>query len=826
MRLTFFSIFLAVNLVVPVPALFAQPSNQETSTEEADTALITPETTEQPANQEAVSEETPEPVFEPAEQQEPISVQQPSSASSPSFSLGRKIVKAVEVRGNKTISIATILSRIKTRVGQEYLQTVISDDIKRLYNTGYFSDVSVDREDHEGGFKVIFYVEEKSIIENITFSKTRYYKSAFLTRKISSKKGKFLDTKTLKDDIKTIEDLYAKKGLTQVQVDVEKKIDALTNKVDLHFVIKEGSRVRIKAIKFDGNSTFSRRKLMRVIKSRYSWLFNKGYFKADVLEEDIERLKSFYEKEGFIDIKVEEEIEEINEAWRRIHFHIVEGKRYYVESIDLAGNKILSEAQILEAMKDIKVGQVFSREKLSVDISHIGALYFDEGYIFANVQESTSLNPDTGKVRVKLNITEGDLAYINRIKIQGNTRTRDIVIRRELKLYPGDKFDGAQLRRSKERLNNLGYFEDISYDIEDTDQPTKKDLIVQVKEAKTGSLSFGGGYSTIDQVVGFVEVEQRNFDFTNWPTFTGGGQDLLVRLETGSTRQNTRLSFTEPWLFDYPISFGFDAYSTERDRERDIGYAYDERRVGGDIRFGKRFTEFVGGSLTYTRENVKIGDFEDNVSADLLAEGGRNTVSSMSFNLHRDSRDSVFSPKKGLYLSGTTDVAGGLLGGDKDFYRLRTTSSYYVPFKFDSVFEFTLRTGIVDAYGDSTKVPIFERFFAGGARTIRGYNERKVGPLDTVTSDPIGGESMMVGNVEYTVPLIQFVKIAGFFDVGNVWPELKDFASGDYKSGTGFGLRVKTPIGPMNLDYGWPLNEEPGETDRSGKFYFSVSRGF
>ena len=814
MRLYLFSIFLAVNLVVPVPALFAQPSNQETPSETADTSSQPENSVPQPAGT-SQTESTPAPT------------QQPATASQPTtVDMGRKIVKAVEVKGNKTISIATILARIKTRVGQEYLQTVISDDIKRLYNTGYFSDVSVDREDYEGGFKVVFYVEEKTIINNITFSKTRYYKPSFLTRKISSKKGKFLDTKTLKDDVKTIQDLYAKKGLTKAEVDVEKKVDELTNKVDLHFIIKEGSRIRLKKIKFDGNQTFSRRRLARVIKLRSSWLFNKGYLKEDVLTEDIERIKSFYEKEGFIDAQVTYDLEELNATWRKIKFHVTEGKRYYVENIDVTGNTVIPSNEILGTMKDIKVGHVFSREKLSVDISQIRSLYFDRGYIFAGVQESTSLNPDTGKVRVKLDVTEGELAYINKIKVQGNTRTRDIVIRRELKLYPGDKFDGSKLRRSKERLTDMRYFEDISYDIEDTDQSNKKDLIVQVKEAKTGSLSFGGGYSTIDQVVGFVEVEQRNFDFTNWPTFTGGGQDLLVRLETGSTRQNTRLSFTEPWLFDYPVSFGFDAYSTEHDRERDIGYAYDEKRVGGDVRFGKRFTEYVGGSVTYTREKVKITDFQDGISADFLAEGGENTVSTMSFNLYRDTRDSVFNPKKGLYLSGTTDVAGGPLAGNKDFYRFRTTSSYYIPLKFDSTIELTARTGIEKPYGDSEKVPIFERFFAGGARTIRGYDERKVGPLDPLTNDPIGGESMLVGNIEYTVPVIQFIKVATFFDVGNVWPAIEDFGSGGYKLGTGLGLRVKTPIGPMNLDYGYPLTDEPGETGRSGKFYFSVSRGF
>lgn len=759
-------------------------------------------------------------------------VREDTSVTSPTQQQGlpweqkKTIVKAVDVKGNRTIGVATILSKIKTRVGQEYLQGVISDDLKRLYNTGYFSDVSVDREEYEGGFKVIFYVVEKSVIEKITFSRLKFYKTKVLLRKIRSKKGKFLDSKTLKDDVRTIEELYAKKGLTRVSVNVETDIDQLTNKTKIHFIVREGKRIKIKRIQIEGNTTFRDKKILRVIKTRADSLFTSGYLKEEILDVDMERIKSFYEKEGFIDTTASYEYESIDNVRFIVKINIHEGKRYYVDEITIAGNDVSSDQEIINVMKEIKTGSLFSRDKLTVDISNIRALYFDKGYIFANVRESTSLNPMTGKVAIRLDVEEGHLAYIHRIKIQGNDRTRDVVVRRELRLYPGDQFDGGKLRRSKERLRNLGYFEEISYDVEDTGLPDQKDLIVQVKETKTGTFSFGGGFSTVDQIVGFIEIEQKNFDFTNWPTFTGGGQNLSMRAESGSTRSNTRLSFTEPWIFDYPISGGFDAYITERERERDIGFAYDEKRAGGDIRFGKQFTEYISGGVTYRREEITIDDFADNVSADLLAERGENVISTLSFTVTRDSRDSVFSPTKGLYLSGTSDTAGGVLGGDKDFYRLSGRTSYFIPFKLSSVLELRLRAGIVNTFGDSSKVPIFERFFVGGARTIRGYDERQVGPLDPTTNDPIGGESMLVGNVEYTIPLIDVVKVAAFLDAGNVWAKIDDFASGNFKSGTGLGLRVKTPIGPVSLDYGYPLNDEPGEEERSGKFYFSVSRGF
>ncbi|MCR4337828.1 MAG: outer membrane protein assembly factor BamA [Candidatus Omnitrophica bacterium] len=738
----------------------------------------------------------------------------------------KKMVKGVEVKGNKTIGLSTILTKIKTRVGQEYLQSVISDDLKRLYNTGYFADVSVDRQEYEGGFKVIFYVVEKPIVDKVTFSKIRFFKPRHFLRKMETKEGKFLDSKALNDDVQMIQDMYIQKGLTLATVDVEKNIDELTNKANVHFVIKEGGKIKIKRIDVEGNLSFRDKKILKIIKTRKDTLFTSGYLKEELLQEDMERIKSFYEQNGFINAQAKVDYEYLDDNRLVVKISIEEGNQYYVETVEIAGNKVATDEEILNAMKEVRVGGVFSREKLTVDLSSIRTLYFDKGHIFAQVQESTSLNSETGKVQIRLDVDEGDLAYINKIKVQGNDRTRDIVIRRELRLYPGEQFDGEKLRRSKQRLNNLGYFEDVSYDIEDTDQPNKKDLVVQVKEAKTGTFSFGGGYSTVDQLVGFIQIEQKNFDFANWPTFVGGGQDLSLRAETGSTRNNLRLSFTEPWLFDYPISGGFDAYRSEREKEQDVGFAYDEKRLGGNLRLGKQFNDYVSGGLTYRREIITVDNFDSNVSAALLAEEGENTVSSVGLTLSRDTRDNIFSPTKGLLLTGTTDVAGGPFAGDKDFYRLNALGSYNIPLKFNSVLELRTRVGIANAYGDSSSVPIFERFFAGGARSIRGYNERQVGPLDPITEDPIGGESLLVGNLEYTVPLIDFLKLAAFLDGGNVWSTLEDFASGDYKYGTGLGLRVKTPIGPVNLDYGYPLSDEPGEEERSGKFYFSVSRGF
>ena len=750
---------------------------------------------------------------------------QPASEAAPSA----KTVKAIDIQGNKSIGISQILARIKTRVGEAYQEAVVSDDLKRLYNTGHFSDVQIDHEDLDDGYKVIVRLKEKPIVDEITFSKIRYYNNRFLLSKMKTKKDKFLDNKTLKDDINTIEDLYKKKGLSQVKVDVESFIDDTTNKATLHFIIREGFKVKIKRIYVYGNVAYPDKKIIKVMKSRWAWLFASGLLKEQALEDDMTAIQSFYEQNGFLDAKATYQIELLYEGLVNVNVTIQEGKRYYVGDVSFLGNAILSNFDIKSHIKNLIEGNFFSHEKMEEDISNIREVYFDHGYISAVVEEATSFNAATGKVDIRINIKEGKLVYINKIKIQGNAHTRDIVIRRELRMYPGDQFDGQRLKTSKQRLKDLGYFEDVGYDIEDTDQEDLKDLVVQVKEAKTGTFSFGGGYSTVDRLVGFVEVEQKNFDISNWSSFTGGGQDIRLRAQIGSSQRNFLLSFTEPWLFDHPISAGFDVYYTENLKDGSTGFSYDQKTTGGDIRLGKSINDNLSIGTTYRLEQIKISDLDSNVSQALAEQAGTSLVSSLGFSVTNDYRDSRVSPTKGWAITNSADIAGGPLGGDKNFYRLQTSGEYFYPIIVNgvtTVLEISGRTGIVQAYPNTPDVPIFERYFTGGQDSIRGYDERTVGPLDPNTNDAIGGEALLLGSAEYTIPIIEIIKGAIFFDTGNVYDKVKNYGSGGVKSGTGVGLRVKTPIGPIKLDYGIPLDSTQGQSKKSGKFYFSVSRGF
>ena len=760
--------------------------------------------------------------------------QSQTAEEQPSVSLQEtpaKLVTAIEVKGNKSISSNTIISKMKTRVGALYQENVISDDLKRLYLLGFFSDIKIDTESYKEGLKVVVTVMERPIIEKISFQGIRRLKLTEdkLKESLKSKETQYLDYPNLSEDIQALKKLYEKTGYSQVQIDYQVEMNKETGKAKIQFNVAEGRKIRIKNIFVEGNKAFSDRRILRLMKTKRTWTFNPGILKEEVLKEDIERINSFYRKAGFTDVAVDYQVKTHAKKpfLLYITIKIQEGKKYLVGTLSIQGNKDILKKDILAKLKECVPGKVFNQESLKQDIANIQGLYFDRGYIFAQVQEATSLNPYTGRIDIVYNIAESEIAYVDKIKIKGNVKTKDVAIRRELRIKPGDRFDGEKLRRTKERLQNLGFFEEVSYDTEDTVTSNRKDLVVEVKETKTGTFSFGGGYSSIDEFVGFVEIEQKNFDWRNFPYFTGDGQNLKLRASIGTVSDSFGLSFTEPWVFDYPVAFGFDAYKRSHQRESDIGYGYDEDVTGGDLRLGREISEYVRADLMYRYDRIEITNISEDASSDLKKEEGKNAISSMEFSLTYDSRDNVFDPTKGNILSGSLEGAGGPFAGDKDFWKSFLRASHYLPLFRGSVLELRGRVGLADAYGNSDSLPIYERYFAGGAYTIRGYQERKIGPIDPVSKDPLGGESMLIGNVEYTYPLFNFLKLAAFCDSGNVWSKMSDLGSGGFKSGVGLGVRIKTPIGPIMLDYGIPLNKEPGEdTKGNGRFHFSMSHGF
>lgn len=739
---------------------------------------------------------------------------------------GPKKVKLIRVKENKAISTAAILSKIKIKAGDTFSQDVLNDDLKRLYGLGFFTDIAIDVSDHEDGLQVTFIVREKPLIKSIAFEGNKDIKEKILKNEISSKEDEMLDESRLSRDMAALRRFYEKKGFHMADADYSIEINEKANNAVVTILIKERKLVKIKHVFLEGNESFPDKKIIGLIVTRPDTLFNSGYFKRDVFEEDIEKVKAYYRREGYLDVAVASSTEYYDDNKNMdLVITIEEGRKYLVGSINITGNEIYAKNEILDVLKMTR-NRAFSQEKMKLDAVYIQEIYYNRGYIMCRVYPEPIVNKNTGRIDVKYSINEKELIYVNKINIAGNTKTRDTVIRRQLRVYPGEPFNGSMVKRSKEKLYNLGYFEDISFDTRETSDSAKRDLLVNVKETKTGEFSFGGGYSSVDRLIGFASISQRNFDIMNFPTFTGGGQNLTVRGEFGMVKSNYLVSWTDPWIFDLPYSFGFDVYRSTHERERDVGYAWSEERWGGNLRAGKEFNDYFKTDLTYRIDRIKISDIPDDVLNDIRQEEGTNYLSSLGGYLTYDTRDNIFSPKKGVYLTGGVEDAGGPFGGDFDFLKYTARASYYTTFAESLVLELKLRGGMVDSYGDSDHVPLYERFFAGGSNSIRGYSERSVGPKDQGSLDPMGGESVVIGNVELTYPIFKdLLKGAIFYDIGNVWEDMGDIGQGDYKYGVGAGVRIKTPIGPVRVDWGYPLVEEEGE-EQKGRFYFSVSHGF
>jgi outer membrane protein insertion porin family len=740
------------------------------------------------------------------------------------FAQNPDTISRIEIKGQKVVSDATIISKIKIRAGQSYNDNIINEDIKNLYATGFFESVEADKQVLPEGLVVTFNVKEKPVLKKLTIEGSRFIRKDKIEEATELKVGTFVDEYRLKEAASKIKDLYNKKGFAQTGVTYDLQVNKDTAEADVKIMIEEKGVLKVRKITFMGNTAIRSKRLLKLIKTRTAWIFNPGIFKEDVLRDDIKRVSDFYKQEGFSDVKVDSEV---NFSAKGVYLtiKIEEGQRYHIGKISIEGNKEISLDQIKKVTK-LKEGSIFSEQALYEESSRMRQVYVDSGYIFSQIEPRSIFNSQTQKVDITYKIVENQIAYVEKIEIKGNVRTKDKVIRRELRIYPEERFDGKKVRKSKERLDNLGFFEEIRFDTEPGSAPDKVNLTVDVKESKTGHLSFGGGYSSIDEFVGFVEIRQRNFDYKNFSTFTGAGQDLSFYASLGSLTSLYEVSFTNPWIFDMPYSFGFDGYKKGHSKDTDVGYAYREDITGGDLRLGKEFNDYIKGQVAYRFDNVKIKDVVDNATQELKDETGSTNLSTVEFNLNFDTRDNVFSTLKGFYFTNAFQVTGGIFGGNRDFLKYMGRVSYYQPLINKSVLEFRVRAGWEDPFDDTVKVPIYERFFAGGANTIRGYRERKVGPIDSATNDPIGGETMFVTNVEYTYPLIDFLKVAGFFDAGNVWKKSNDFFKEKLFKSMGLGLRVKTPIGPVSVDYGWPLDLEPGEEKKEGRFHFNVSRSF
>ncbi|MCL5099315.1 MAG: outer membrane protein assembly factor BamA [Candidatus Omnitrophica bacterium] len=755
-----------------------------------------------------------------------------SQTAPPPPTIHKIIIKNV---GPPAASDNLVRANIRVKVGDPYTPASVDDDVRTLYSTGYFYNVRVVEDRTPEGVDLTYVLQGKPLLTGIQFVGNKKYSRAKLLKKISSKTGEPLDERKLFNDSQVILKMYQKAGYQKAKVRPVPNIDEQAGRGTVTFEIDEGPRLKIERVEFVGVHAFKEKKLRKVIKTRrhwmFSWLTGSGVLKEDQFDDDKEKLVDFYRNEGYIDFEIKDiKFDEINPKWMIIRFFVSEGRQYKVGKIDFKGNKLFTGADILKGVAsggkpirpEMTVGKVFTPKGLAEDIEAIRSFYGSKGYIDTRIIAERNPNTETGTMDLVFEIEEGDKSYIEKIEIRGNTKTKDKVIRRELAVAPGEVFNMVNVDRSKGRLEQMNYFSKVEARPEPSDAgPNRKNLVVSVEEKNTGNLMVGAGFSTVDDIVGFVELSQGNFDLFNPPYFTGGGQKFRIRTQIGTQRQDYEITFIEPWFLGRKLALSVDLYYRELDFLSDY---YNEREAG--TRFGLTRalgSDYLIGGISYTLENIGLTDIQPDAPVAIKQEAGYSLVSKVGASIAYDTRNNAMLPDKGQRTEFLTELAGGPFGGDRDFYKLELRSAWYFKgFLPGHIIELTGHAGVVDAYSGD-RVHLFDRWFLGGMYSLRGFKYRRAGSDETYdpSGEPLGGNTYWYGSAEYSIPIIQRLRFAVFYDIGNVYKDAYDFDFSDFLDDWGVGLRLNLPIGPLRFDYGIPIHTGRF-TGNTGKFQFGV----
>jgi outer membrane protein insertion porin family len=719
-------------------------------------------------------------------------------------------VRDITVEGNRRIQSPVILNRVQTKIGDVFSPGALREDVRAIFALGFFDDVQVRVEEFEGGLRVIFVVIERPLLREVGFEGNRDAKTEELREKAGLRIGVLYNPVEVQRAVDAIRQKYEEDGFFGVTIQPRTE---RTPEGDIRVVfrIDEGAKMYIDRIVIEGNQALTDKQIKGAMmtKERMLWILPFSKVHRKIFEEDADRILGFYADHGYVQARIEshEIVPDFERGKIILRTRLVEGPQFHVGAVAIEGHEILSEAEI-RSLIALKPGDAFDRSAVRTAIRKITDRYSELGRARAEVTPSTDTDLEARRVNLTLAIKEGPQVYVERINITGNTKSSEKVLRRELRVAEGELFTYQKLVRSRQRLFNLGYFDEVNATVEPGSTPDRVIVNIDVKERATGMFSIGAGYSSLDKLFGTVEITQRNL--------FGRGQEVSLQFRIGSASQLVQLSFTEPYLFDIPLRAGFDLYLRERDFDD-----FTEARIGGDVRGTYPLTEFVSMTAVYRLEDVKISNVADNASADLKAEVGRKLNSLVELGVARDTRDNIFEPSSGSRNAFGIAFAG--LGGDTQWYRVVGETAWYWPLPFfDWVVGARGLAGIVQGWGGK-EVPIFERFFLGGATTLRGQRTRSVAPKDA-QGFVIGGDKELVGSTELLIPIFPRFRVALFFDAGNAYGFGTDFDPANLRLTVGAGFRFYSPLGPLRLDYGYNLDRKPGES--SGQINFTVGSPF
>lgn len=731
------------------------------------------------------------------------------------------IVKSIDVQyvGNQTVAPERLLSHMSTRVGDKLSMTQIDEDVKSLYASGDVENVRILSDSAGGGVALIVVAQTRAVYGGVQFVGNTLIETSKLAKKVELDVNKPIDEEMLQTARGEMQEMYRKKGFSEATVTYRIGAPSAEGYSTVIFTVDEGTQGVLRNVEFVGNVAFPAARLKDEMKQKektITSLFGSGgSTDAETLAQDVRGIEDFYRDNGYLNAKV------VNVSRMRVDAKYVdviitidEGRTYQVDSLAINGLTVLQmQDDVLPYLKTA-AGDQFAGNKLKDDIKLITDQLGSRGYADARVNPRLEESGD-GAVRVVLEVTEGRPYKIGQISIEGNNKTKDYVIRRELPLEPGQPFDTTKTAVTERRLENMNYFSSVEVVPVDTSYIDDKDLLIRVVEKPTGTINFGAGFSSIDSLTGFFEVTQTNFDLFDWPSFTGAGQRFRLSIRAGSERKDASVSITEPWFMGHRLAFTTELYY------RDLLFLsdqYDQSSYGTALSLRKSIGEFTYLVGDYRAEQIEI-DAEPFASPAFVAEAGEFFKSSVGLNAVRDTRDNIFLPREGNKASVGFEFAG--LGGDVDDTILNASVAQYFELPYDIIVSLN---GEINQSSEGDHV--FTRHFLGGANTLRGFDFRDVGPRDPVSGEVLGGKRAWNGTAEVSVPVVEKIRAAAFYDVG----EVSDGPVGSVESGInsdwGLGLRLFVlGSAPVRLDYAFPLQSD-GFNDDGGRFQFTMGAQF
>lgn len=735
-------------------------------------------------------------------------------------------VKEVVFRynGAKGVAESRLRSFTETKVGQTFDAGVVDEDVKRLYESGLVQDVQVLGEEVDGGVKVIFEVSTRGAVDTVGFDGNTVFSSGKLAKEVKMTAGEILSDAKILEARRSIQDYYRGYGYPDVTVThrLQDEGDGVTSII---FIINEGVKSEVRKILFEGNVAFADVELRREMETKqkgiFSFLTKSGRIDNQQLQRDLEQLQEFYQNNGYLRAKVvSADRVPVRDGRVDLVIKVDEGGKYMVNQIQFGPMTVFKPEELTPAMSLIS-GLPYSAKKVNDDRRAIRSYYGSRGYSDAQVSAEVK-DAGPGLVNIAYRVKEGGRFKVGRVNINGNTKTKDRVIRQEVPMKPGEYFNSVEVETTQKRLQGLRYFEGVQVTGDSSSRAGYRDLNITVQEGKTGEVNFGAGFSSIDSIVGYVNLEQRNFDIRNFGKFTGGGQRFSAQLKLGSERQDFKVSLIEPWFLGRRLSLGGELYYQNRFF---LSPEYDQQNLGGAI-----FLRKAVGRRAYVRGEYRLEqiglDVENNSSPAFLAEDGDYIRSALGISYVYDSRDDIVLPRKGH--KATVGVTLGV-GGDVETYSLEMSGAKHWSLPLDLIFNLTGSVATVDSYGDGN-VPIFDRLFLGGSRDLRGFEYRDLGQRDSLganaTQEALGGKTSGYLSAEVTFPIFERVRGAGFVDVGFVNADSFDFAPEDLYGSSGLGLRLDIPgVGPLALDYAIPVMVPDGddEADKGGQFNFYIN---